>query len=275
MRQVPKEITILDIQQQKQAENKITFLTCYDYPSAKLIHNTPNIDAILVGDSLAMVVHGYPSTVHATIDMMVLHTKAVSKGNQRAFIVADLPFLSHQGDFQRTLDDVKQLIQAGANAIKIEGACPHTLITIERLVHAGIPIIGHIGLTPQSVHQLGGHKVQGKTHQAQIALIEQAHALAHAGIALLVIECVPSELAKTITNRLTIPTIGIGAGKHTDGQIVVWHDVLGIQTTFKPKFVKHYASLEQNMAIAIQQYADDVKTHTFPTHEHSYLLEVK
>ncbi len=244
-------------------------LTCYDYPSALMIAES-NIDCVLVGDSVAMMMHGHESTIMATMEMMTLHTSAVARGLKNQFLVSDLPFLSHRESRKNTIANVKTLLQAGAHAVKIEGGDADTCETIAYLVTAGIPVMGHIGLTPQSILQLGGYKVQGKVHEQATLLLQQAQNLEAAGCFALVIECVPSQLAKTITQSLTIPTIGIGAGKDTDGQVLVWHDMLGLQTELKPRFIKHFVQGKEILLSAIQDYAQEVHKADFPTLEHSF-----
>lgn len=258
-----------DFKRKKQQKTKISMLTCYDYPSARIIAES-NIDCVLVGDSVAMTVHGHETTVMATMEMMVLHTQAVARGLNQQFLIADLPFLGHRSSMSDTVSNIRQLIQAGAQAIKIEGGDSATCETIAYLVTAGIPIIGHIGLTPQSIHQLGGYKVQGKEESQATLLMQQAAALEAAGCFALVIECVPQALAKIITDSLTIPTIGIGAGADTDGQVLVWHDLLGLQPEFKPKFVKQYAQGKDLMLAAINSYAQQVQKVAFPATEHTF-----
>jgi len=223
-----------------------------------------------VGDSVAMAVHGHESTIMATMEMMVLHTAAVARGLQKKFLVSDLPFLCHRISQAETIINVKHLLQAGAHAIKIEGADPDVCFTISNLVTAGIPIMGHIGLTPQSIHQLGGYVVQGKKQDQAALLLQQAVNLEAAGCFALVLECVPAQLAKAISARLTIPTIGIGAGSDTDGQVLVWHDMLGLQTHFKPRFIKQFAQGKEVLLQAINAYVEQVQGSHFPTLEHSF-----
>lgn len=260
---------IHDFKRKKQEGNKICMLTCYDYPSARIVAES-KVDCVLVGDSVAMAVHGYDTTIMATIEMMVLHTQAVARGLSTQFLISDLPFLSHKMSLSQTVQDVKKLMQAGAHAIKIEGADTDTLQTISHLVLAGVPVIGHIGLTPQSIHQLGGYKVQGKNKEQEDKLLQQALDLENAGCFALVIECVPEILAKTITNTLSIPTIGIGAGSSTDGQVLVWHDLLGLQTEFNPKFIKRFADGKHYLLEALNAYAQQVHQVHFPTPEHAF-----
>lgn len=262
---------ILDFKRKKEQQKKIVMLTCYDHPSALMIRESENIDAVLMGDSLAMAVHGHRTTTTATMDMMVLHTQAVDRGlNQQKFLVTDLPFLGHRISRADTVFNVRQLIQAGAQAVKIEGGDQDTCETIAFLVSAGIPVMGHIGLTTQSIHQLGGYKIQGREQKQADLLLQQAADLEAAGCFALVIECVPQQLARSITDSLTIPTIGIGAGVHTDGQILVWHDVFGLQTEFKPKFLKQYAQGKEMILAAINRYAQQVRNAEFPSEEHAF-----
>ncbi len=267
MRQVP--MNVHDFIKKKQQNQKITMMTCYDYPSARIISET-EIDCVLVGDSVAMAVHGHPNTLMATIDMMALHTAAVARGIEKQFIVADMPFLCHKGSRKEIIQNVTRLMQAGAHALKIEGADPDTLETIQYLIDAGVPVMGHIGLTPQALHGLGGMRVQGREQVQQQKLSEQAKALEQAGCFALVVECVPSPLSIQIRQNLQIPCIGIGAGPETDGQVLVWHDLLGIQTEFKPKFLKQFGNCKTGIKIAIQDYVREVNEGLFPSAEHCY-----
>ncbi|MFC3908885.1 3-methyl-2-oxobutanoate hydroxymethyltransferase [Legionella dresdenensis] len=258
-----------DFKRKKQLQEKICVLTCYDYPSARIISET-GIDCVLVGDSVAMAVHGYDNTIMASMEMMAMHTQAVARGLTQQFLIADLPFLGHRASQAETVNNVKRLLQAGAHAVKIEGGDPDTCQTIQHLVASGVPVIGHIGLTPQSVHQLGGFKIQGKDKEQAEQLLQQAHQLEQAGCCAVVIECVPQSVAEMITVSLTIPTIGIGAGVHTDGQVLVWHDMLGIQNEFRPRFVKQYAQLKEHMAAAVNAYVEQVRAAHFPEEEHAF-----
>ncbi|MFT4059047.1 MAG: 3-methyl-2-oxobutanoate hydroxymethyltransferase [Legionella sp.] len=262
-------MNVHDFKRKKQEQQKIAMLTCYDYPSACTIAES-NIDCVLVGDSVAMAVHGHDTTITATMDMMILHTKAVARGLKQQFLITDLPFLSHKIALENTVENVRSLLCAGAQAIKIEGGDANTCQTIAYLVSAGVPIIGHIGLTPQSIHQLGGFKVQGKSQEQADLLLQQAKQLEHAGCCALVIECVPQHVAQAITNVLSIPTIGIGAGPYTDGQVLVWHDMLGLQTSFNPKFVKRYVQGKEVLLGAINNYAQQVHQVSFPTPEYTF-----
>ena len=262
-------MNIHDFKRKKEQQIKISMLTCYDYPSACTIAAS-NVDCVLVGDSVAMAVHGHESTIMATMEMMALHTAAVARGLKRQFLISDLPFLCHRLSHTDTIQNVKRLLQAGAHAVKIEGADADVCQTISSLVTAGIPVMGHIGLTPQSIHQLGGYKIQGKEQEQADHLLQQAHCLEAAGCFALVIECVPQELATLITTTLTIPTIGIGAGAQTDGQVLVWHDMLGLQTSFKPKFLKQFATGHDTFLTAINAYVNQVQQVHFPAIEHAY-----
>ena len=269
MRQVPGIMKIHDFKRKKQQQNKISMLTCYDYPSARIIAES-NIDCVLVGDSVAMAVHGHDSTIMASMEMMEMHTSAVARGLSGQFLISDLPFLCHRISLADTVHNVKKLLQAGAHAVKIEGGDADVCQTIAHLVTAGVPIMGHIGLTPQSVLQLGGYKIQGREQEQAEQLVQQAHDLEAAGCFALVIECVPAQLAKTITDALSIPTIGIGAGAATDGQVLVWHDMLGLQTEFKPRFVKQFAEGKAHLLAGINAYTSDVHQAHFPTMDHAF-----
>lgn len=262
--------TVLDFAQMKARHEKITMLTCYDYTSARIVAET-NIDCLLVGDSAAMTMHGFASTLPATVEMMALHTAAVARGAPHTFILGDLPFLSYRQSLSKNVNAVKTLMQAGAHAVKLEGAVGN-LKLISHLVASGVPVVGHLGLTPQSVHALGGYKVQGKTESAQTALKESAKALEAAGCFALVLECVPEALATELTALLEIPTIGIGAGAGTDGQVLVFQDLLGLHlpTDKVPKFVKPYLAGRALMQESIQSYIHEVKTGVFPSYEYSY-----
>lgn len=271
MRQVPIKIT--DLKRKKQQQEKITVITCYDYSAARIAAACTGLHCVLVGDSVAMVVHGFANTVMATMEMMVLHTEAVARGIREQLIIADLPFLAHRASQAETIANVRRLLHAGAHAIKIEGGDAHTCATIAHLTISGVPVIGHIGLTPQSILQLGSYKVQGKKKEQADQLLQQAQDLAAAGCAALVLECVPEQLAKTITDSLSIPTIGIGAGVHTDGQVLVWHDLLGLQDEVTPKFAKQFTAGKQELLSAVQTYINQVQQRQFPTPAHSFSAE--
>lgn len=261
-------MNILEITRAKSESRRLTMLTCYDYWSAKILNDSP-VDIILVGDSSAMVMHGYEDTIPATIEMMVPHVAAVKRGAPGKFIVADLPFLSFRSDFATNLRSVQMLMQAGAHAVKLEGFDGNAEL-IHHLVQSGVPVMGHLGLTPQSVHAFGGFRVQGRGADARKKILEQARGLEEAGCFSLVLECVPHALAAEITSTLKIPTIGIGAGAECDGQVLVLHDLLGFNQGFKAKFVRHYADGAAVMREAIAHYCSDVREGKFPSAGESY-----
>ncbi len=246
----------------------LVMLTAYDYPSA-LLADAAGVDILLVGDSLGMVVLGYEDTLKVIIKTMLHHCKAVSAAKTRALVVCDMPFLSYEGGIKSALRNAGKLMaQGGARAVKLEGGMT-ILPQIKALVQAGIPVMGHIGLTPQRVATLGGYRTQGRTASSAYTLLEEAKALEDAGCFALTLECVPEEVATIITQSLNIPTIGIGAGNTCDGQVLVWHDMLGLNLGHTPKFVKQYENLGQNITKAIQNYAEDVRKRTFPQSEHT------
>ena len=255
-------MNILDFAQRKCRGEKISMVTCYDTWSARIL-NQSDIDTLLVGDSLAMVMHGYDSTVHATADMMATHVAAVRRGAPDKFIVGDMPFLSLRRGLSAAMDTVLALMQAGGNCVKIEGAVGQ-LDLMTHIVQSGVPVMGHLGLTPQSVEAFGGHRVQGRNEGDAAAIVDAAKQLQDAGCFALVLECVPAELGQLITQRLHIPVIGIGAGPATDGQVLVLHDMLGMDSAFKPKFLRHYAQGEAVISQALQQYHADVHSGAFP-----------
>ncbi len=261
-------MNILDFAKKKENNEKISMITCYDYTSARILAKTA-IDCILVGDSLAMTMYGFKDTIAATLAMMSMHTAAVSRGADNKFIVGDLPFLSYRKSISKSLSAAHALMKAGAHAVKLEGA-KGNLKLIRHLTESGIPVMGHLGLTPQSIHMLGGLKVQGKTDESANQLQEYAFALQEAGCFATVLECVPTALAKKITQSLFIPTIGIGAGPFTDGQVLVWQDLLGLQTEFKPKFLKVFVDGSKHLASGIENYIHEVKNGEFPQDEHCY-----
>ena len=261
-------MNIHDFHRWKLASKKISMVTCYDYWSAQLLNDT-EMDALLVGDSLAMVMHGFNSTVHATVPMMATHIAAVRRGAPDKFIVGDMPFLAARRERNEVLDAVCKLIQAGCNAIKIEGAAGQ-LDTIAHVVESGVPVMGHLGLTPQSVEGLGGHKVQGRSESAAQEICHDAMALQQAGCFGMVLECVPQNLGRQITRSLDIPTIGIGAGVHTDGQVLVLQDMLGMQPNFKPKFLRHYLDGHMQLGNAVNAFHNDVRTSAFPSCDEVY-----
>ncbi len=263
-----KRVTIADVRRMKEKGERFAALTAYDVVTARLVDEA-GIPIILVGDSLGMVVLGYESTIPVTLDAIVHHTRAVARGAQRALVVADLPFMTYHKSAEQALDSAGRCIQeGGAHAVKLEGGRP-VAGTIARLTSAGIPVMGHLGLTPQSIHQLGGYKAQGKTAAQAKSLIEDALAVEEAGAFSVVLECVPTELSRLLTERLSIPTIGIGAGPHCDGEIQVVSDVLGWFSDFVPKHARRYAKLAEAAAEAIREYADDVQGGRFPTEKES------
>lgn len=248
---------------QKKGKEKLSMITCYEAWAAQIVEQT-SIDAILVGDSLAMVMFGDDSTLKATIGLMARHTAAVAKFAPSKLIVGDLPFLSYRMDLKSNVQAAGALMKAGAHAVKLEGARGN-LDLIQHLVDSGIPVMGHLGLTPQSVNQLGGYKVQGRKSEEGERILKEALQLEKAGCFSVVFECIPQPLAREITQQLQIPTIGIGAGEETDGQVLVWHDLLGFQNNFKPKFVRRYLNGADLVKEAIESYSQDVKKGQFPT----------
>ncbi|HEX8618567.1 MAG TPA: 3-methyl-2-oxobutanoate hydroxymethyltransferase [Thermoanaerobaculia bacterium] len=257
-----KKVTVPAIRAMK-SKSRIGMLTAYDYPSAKAADGA-GADILLVGDSLGMVVLGYSDTLSVTVDDMLHHTRAVVRGTKSALIVGDMPYLSYHVSVEESVRNAGRFVQAGAHAVKVEGAKPGRIRTIEAILEAEIPVMGHIGLTPQSVNALGGFKLQGKNADDARRMIDDAHALERAGCFSIVLECVPSELAAMITEQLTIPTIGIGAGPSCDGQVLVFHDVLGIYDGHTAKFVRQYAHLAQDMQTALAAYLVDVRSGAFP-----------
>ena len=264
-----KKVTILDLQRKKDNGRPITMLTAYDYTGAILVDKA-EIDVILVGDSLGMVVLGYDSTVPVTMVEMRHHCRAVARGTQYAFTVGDMPFLSYQADTAEAVRNAGLLFKEGRmDAVKLEGG-REMVPTIEAIVRAGMPVMGHIGLTPQSQSKLGGYRVQGKTAVSAHNLLQDALALEAAGCFSIVLEAVPESVAAAISQRLTIPTIGIGAGAGCDGQVLVYHDLLGLFDRLQPRFVKEYANLGQTILDAFVAYREDVVNGRFPAAEHTY-----
>jgi len=257
-----KKITVPQIRAMK-ASQRIGMLTAYDYPSAK-IADAAGADILLVGDSLGMVVLGYPDTLSVTVDDMLHHTRAVVRGTQHALIVGDMPYLSYHVSIEESVRNAGRFVQAGAQAVKIEGGKPQRIRTIEAILDAEIPVMGHIGLTPQSLNALGGFKLQGKAADDARRLVDEAVALDQAGCFSIVLEMVPAELAAIITERISVPTIGIGAGPHCDGQVLVFHDLLGLYDGHTPRFVRKYAQAGDVMRSAIEHYLDDVREGRFP-----------
>lgn len=259
---------IHDFLLKKQNDQKISMVTCYDYSFARILADS-EIDCLLVGDSLAMVMHGHPTTLGATVNLMALHTAAVVRGASNKFIVGDLPFLSYRKDLSTNMSTIGKIMKAGAHAVKLEGA-KGNLELIRHTVDSGVPVMGHLGLTPQSVHQLGGFKVQGRGQKEHNEIFEEALALEKAGCFAVVLECVPSPLAKEISEGLKIPTIGIGAGVHCDGQVLVLQDMLGMNKEFHPKFLRTYFNGFEALKEAFNQYHRDVVTESFPSEKESY-----
>lgn len=261
-------MNILKMKKLKDEGKKLSMITCYDSWSAKIIAAT-DIDIILVGDSGGMVMHGAKTPVFTTMEMMELHTRAVAKGAAEKFILSDMPFLAHRKGLIEAMNSVERLMKAGAHAVKIEGLAGNA-DTIKHIVESGVPVMGHLGLTAQSYHGQGGFRVQGRDEEAAEKIFADAIELERIGCFGLVLECIPVELAKRITEALTIPTIGIGAGLFVDGQVLVLHDMLGIDPDFKPKFVKQYLNGYELIKKAIEDYDRDVKGVQFPKEEHSF-----
>ena len=262
------KITVPAIRSMKGAQ-RIGMITAYDYPSAR-VADAAGADVILVGDSLGMVILGYPDTLQVTVDDMLHHTRAAARGAQRALVIGDMPYLSYHVSIEESVRNAGSFVRAGAHAVKIEGGKPQRIKTVEAILDAEIPVMGHIGLTPQSVNALGGFKLQGKAADDARRLVDEALALEQAGCFSLVLEMVPSELAAIITERLSIPTIGIGAGPHCDGQVLVFHDLLGLYDGHTPRFVRQYAHVGETMQSAIGQYLADVREGRFPTDAESF-----
>jgi|TARA_B100000809_G_scaffold170310_1_gene167637 3-methyl-2-oxobutanoate hydroxymethyltransferase len=264
-------LTIKDLQDMKARGEKIPMMTAYDYTSGKLLEQA-GIPLMLVGDSLGMVVLGYDSTVPVTMGDMLHHIKTVVRGTEKAHIVGDLPFMSYHAEVSEAIRNAGRILkEGGAQSIKLEGG-QEMAETVNRIVKSGIPVMGHVGLTPQSVNQLGGYRVQGKTISDAIRLMEDTRALEEAGAYAVVLECVPAALAQMITDRLSIPTIGIGAGAGCDGQVQVLHDFLGLFTDFLPKHARRYANLAETIQDAASQYISDVHLGKFPTDKESYKM---
>ncbi|HBB95422.1 MAG TPA: 3-methyl-2-oxobutanoate hydroxymethyltransferase [Blastocatellia bacterium] len=261
-------MNVLEFQKMKDERRKISMVTCYDYSSARAVAES-SVDCILVGDSLAMTMHGFPNTLSATTSMMALHTAAVARGASSKFIVADMPFLSYRKGLREAMDSVHELMSAGAHAVKLEGVNGHAEI-VRHIVDSGVPVMGHLGLTPQSVHALGGMKVQARTDAAFKILASEARELERAGCFALVLECVPTEAAREVTKLLKIPTIGIGAGPGVSGQVLVYQDLIGLNPGFKPKFLRTYANSFEIIRTALNDYNHDVKAGLFPSENESY-----
>jgi 3-methyl-2-oxobutanoate hydroxymethyltransferase len=264
-----EKITVPEIVKKKERGQKITCLTAYDYSFARILDQA-GVDVLLVGDSLGCVVQGHPNTLPVTVDEMIYHTRAVARGRKRALLVGDMPFLSYQLSADQAAQNAGRFLrEGGAEAVKLEGGVAMQQ-TIAKLVQVGIPVMGHVGLTPQSVHQFGGYRVQGKGKEQREAVLRDALAVEEAGAFAVVLEGIPAELAKEITGRISIPTIGIGAGAHCDGQVLVIHDMLGLFDDFRPKFVKRYAELKNDITAAVRCFIDEVCNEKFPGEEHSF-----
>ncbi len=269
--EVRKKVTIHHIQAMKARHEMISMLTAYDYPTA-LVMDQVGLEIILVGDSLGMVVLGYESTLQVTMEEMIHHCKAVARGAKSALLVGDMPFLSYQISTSDAIRNAGRFLQEGGmNAVKLEGGGERTE-TIRAIVNTGIPVMGHLGLTPQSVHQLGGYRPQGRDAKAAYQLVEDALVLQEAGCFSLVLESIPGKLAELVSQRLEIPTLGIGAGGGCDGQVLVTHDLLGIFERFTPKFVKQYANLADEMRRAFSDFKSEVKDRKFPGVEHTVIM---
>jgi len=267
-----KKFTITDLQNKKREGKKITMLTAYDYPMARLVDEA-GIDSILVGDSLGMVVLGYDSTVPVTMDEMIHHAKAVRRGTKYAFLIGDMPFMSYQVSTEEAVRNAGRFMkEALCDAVKLEGGDEVIDATIG-IVNAGIPVLGHLGLTPQTISKLGGFKIQGKTAEGAKKILDQALKLQRAGSFAIVLECVPDLVAKMITEKLSIPTIGIGAGAHCDGQVLVTNDMVGLFDRFVPKFVKQYVKLSSLILEGFRKYKDEVEKGIYPDREHSFTIK--
>lgn len=267
-----KKVTVTSFLEMKAKKEKITMLTAYDYSMAKCLDGA-GVDSLLVGDSLGMTMLGYENTLAVTLDDMIHHCKAVTRGTKRALVVCDMPFMTYHVSPEKTVENAGRVIkETGAQAVKIEGGkevAPH----IEALIKAQIPVMGHLGLTPQSVNMMGGFKVQGKSEANAKKLIEDAQLLQALGCFAIVLECIPEKLATLISNQLDIPTIGIGAGNGCDGQVLVVQDMLGLYNDIVPKFVKQYANLNEAVTEAVQNYCEEVKNSVFPEQKHTFKIE--
>ncbi len=260
--------SITDFQKKKEKGQKLTMVTCYDYWTARLIARS-NIDAVLVGDSAAMVMHGHDTTLPASSEMMAWHTQMVAKGIGKKLVVGDMPFLSFRKGLKNAMETVEILMQNGAGAVKLEGVLGHEDI-VEHIVKSGVPVMGHLGLTPQSIHQLGGYKIQAKSDLAAEQLLGHARRLYELGCFSIVLECIPERVSSMVQEAVPIPIIGIGAGKQVDGQILVLQDLLGMNSDFSPKFVRKYLEGERLLVNALNHYCEDVVTENFPSTEESF-----
>jgi 3-methyl-2-oxobutanoate hydroxymethyltransferase len=271
--QTSSRITIPSLQARKAAGEKIVVLTAYDYPTAEILDRS-GVDLILVGDSLAMVVLGHENTLALTMEDMLHHVKPVARAARRALVIADMPFLSFHLSAEDAVRNAGRFLQeGGAQGVKIEGASPRRLEAVRLLVESEIPVLGHVGLTPQSILRLGQFKVQGVDTEQAVRIVREAEALQDAGAFAVVLECIPREVAAEITARLTIPTIGIGAGSACDGQVLVFHDLVGCSRGYLPKFVRKYAEMDRLIAESVVKYREDVRSGGFPDDRHSYHLK--
>lgn len=267
-----QKVTITDLRQKKVNKQKITMLTAYDYPFASFVDQA-GIDMILVGDSVGMVVLGYDSTVPVTMDEMIHHCKAVRRGAKHAFLIGDMPFMSYNITPEQAIRNAGRFMkEAGCDAVKLEGGL-EVVDTVKAIINAGIPVMAHLGLTPQTVSKLGGFKIQGKDVETARRIIEASLAMEQAGVFSILLECVPDKLAGLITRRVKVPTIGIGAGPECDGQVLVTHDLLGLFEKFIPKFVKQYTKLSIPILEALEKFKQDVTSGSFPTTEHSFTMK--
>ena len=269
-----QKFTTNSFKQRKERGQKIGMLTAYDYSTAKLLDEA-GVDVLLVGDSLGMVVQGNENTLPVTVDEMIYHAKAVKRAAKNAFVLVDMPFLSYHVSIEEAVRNAGRIIkETGGDAVKIEGG-DNVIDAISAIINAQIPVVGHLGLTPQSVNVLGGFKVQGKSSEQAQSIIDQAKRLEQTGACAIVLECVPLELARTITEILTIPTIGIGAGKHCDGQVLVINDMLGMSGNFSPKFVKCFSDVGETIKSAAKDYIREINDGSFPTEQHSFVSDCK
>lgn len=266
-----KQVSVKTFQKMKDTDEKITMLTAYDYSTAKYIDEC-GVDSVLIGDSVGMTILGYDSTINVTMDDMLTFTRAVSRGIKRALVIADMPFLSYQVSKEQTVLNAGKLIQAGANAVKLEGSSDFILDEVNHLTQCGINVVGHLGFTPQYINAIGGYFVQGKSYENTLKLLENAKKLEENGAFAIVLEMVPEESAKYITENINIPTIGIGAGKYCNGQVLVIDDVIGKYSGNIPKFVKRYANVREIMKEAISKYNEEVKNTKFPSSEYVFSL---
>jgi 3-methyl-2-oxobutanoate hydroxymethyltransferase len=266
-----KKVELITLSQMKREGKPITMVTAYDYPTARIV-DAAGVDTVLVGDSAGNVVLGYADTVPVTMDELIHHTRAVSRGLERALLIGDMPFMSYNISVAQAIENAGRFLkEAGAKAVKVEGGGV-VVDTVAALVKAGIPVVGHLGLTPQTAGMLGGYRVQGRTAESAKQILDDALALQQAGAFLLVLECVPDRLGALISERLAIPVIGIGAGNGTDGQVLVFHDLVGIHTAFKPKFVKRYLDAGPQMQQAVASYCEEVRQRSFPAPEHTFSI---